>query len=372
MNIVQFKKTLHFYTAIQMPIFVVSGPGLGKSEAYEQVATEITAKGGVPHEFLPLVASNFDPWDLIGFNVPLKKADNTLSADMTAPFYWDRIAHWDGVNCTGTLLLDEAGDAENPTQKVLARIVNNREIGTRKLPAGCSIGLAGNRRKDRSGVQRMASMFQNRFCQIELEFNADLLLEHLQEHEFHEAGLSFIKLSPQFVYSENVPDEPGPFVSPRSFEKGIRALTHLAREAKLDRNSLPGVGDDDVDVIARSVLSGWIGAGASAQFFAHLKYQHELPTMEEIVLDPAKAKLPKSMGAQYMVSFMLGARAQNKALEPVIRYFRRLGVEFQVVTMKRLIDRQQKGTGELTTLFNTPGVTDWLNEHRKVIMNSAS
>lgn len=363
MNIKQFKQTLHTFTALQMPMFVVSGPGLGKTESVEQVCEELG------HGFFALVASNFDPWDLVGFNVPMRRPDNTLGAELTTPFWWDKIAHWDGTapDRFGKLLVDEASDAELPTQKVLARMVNSREVGTRRLPDGCHVVLAGNRRKDRSGAQRMASMFQNRYCQLELDFHADMLLAHLQAKGFSEAGLSFIKTSPQYVYSENVPEDPGPFVSPRTFEKGIAALAHLAATSNMAPGLLPGTGTDDVDTIAHAVLAGWIGAGASAQFFSHLKYQHELPTIEEIVLDPAKAKLPKSMGAQYMISFMLGARAQDKTLPQVVAYFQRMSVEFQVITMKQLVERSTK-TKELGNLFSTPGVTKWMNENRQVIM----
>lgn len=374
MHIADLKSTLVELAPRKSPVLSVSAPGVGKTAAHKQVAQFLTHRGGYrkdpatgfdvpvhPWHYFSLVLTNFDPWDVVGFNVPQRYTDGRLGAELTEPFWWREVFDCDGTNKSCILHLDEVTDCETPAQKVAAQIVFDRRVGTRRLPDGVWVLLSGNRRKDKSGVQRLATMFQNRVIEVEVSYHTDTHLQYMQHVGFHPVGLSFIHQEFPSCYEDNVPDEPGPFLSPRSFEEGVRDLEQIGRARGMPSHMLPS------DPAAQAIMTGRIGAGAAAQFFTHVKYADQLPSLDEIALNPAKAKMPDSMGGQYITAFMLGAQTQDQHLAPVMKYFDRMKVEMQAVAAKALVDRNRL-KGELKGLFAAKGFTDWCRDHSDVIL----
>lgn len=361
MNLEQFKATAANLADIQPPIAMISGPGVGKTSAIYQLADILKTKTGKNWWAYPFIGSLYESFDATGFNVPRAKPDGTLGALMTEPFWWSGIENADGVDNFCILMLDEFADADDPMQKVLAQIINDRRVGTRHLPRGVWPMLAGNRRKDKSGVKRMATMFQNRFCQVEITYDVKCHLNQMMLDNMHPVGLSFIQKEGGVVYKDEVPSDPGPFYTPRSFEKGMALLDRLARAQGMPASRLP------VDTEAQEYMTGWIGATAAGEFFRHVRYADEVPDMKEIVLDPAGCRVPPQLASQYITSFMVAQTCKDAEMEASIEYLMRLKPELQVVAMNAMAQRNQK-KGELKTLFTTKQFTLWTKAHQNVVM----
>src|SRR5579859_1628155 len=79
-----------------------------------------------------------------------------------------------------------------------------------------------------------------------------------------------------------------------------------------------------------SYVSGMIGEGNAAQFFAMVRLGNEMPKYEEIVADPKGTKLSKKPDALLLVCHNLAARCREEDLEPVVDYVQRMPAEFTI------------------------------------------
>lgn len=71
-------------------------------------------------------------------------------------------------------------------------------------------------------------------------------------------------------------------------------------------------------------ISAAIGKGAAAEFLAFAALADQLPTPQQVWLDPDGAPVPADPAAQYLIAAMLGRAAEPKFAEPLVRYFSRL------------------------------------------------
>ena len=71
-------------------------------------------------------------------------------------------------------------------------------------------------------------------------------------------------------------------------------------------------------------ISAAIGKGAAAEFLAFAALADQLPTPQQVWLDPDGAPVPSDPAAQYLIAAILGRAAEPKYAEPLVRYFSRL------------------------------------------------
>ena len=71
-------------------------------------------------------------------------------------------------------------------------------------------------------------------------------------------------------------------------------------------------------------VSAAIGKGAAAEFLAFAALADQLPTPQQVWMDPDGAPIPSDPAAQYLIAAMLGRAAEPKYAEPLVRYFSRL------------------------------------------------
>jgi hypothetical protein len=73
-------------------------------------------------------------------------------------------------------------------------------------------------------------------------------------------------------------------------------------------------------------LAGTVGESAARQMEALVNLSDSLPLFETIVKDPLKTKIPKSdsVGAMFILAFMLAARVDADSLDSVMTYAERI------------------------------------------------
>ena len=142
-------------------------PGVGKSQAIRQLATEIEQNTGKRSVVTDVRLLLFNPIDLRG--IPTANADKTLAVWLK-PQIFQMDPSEDVVNI---LFLDEISAAPQSVQAAAYQITLDRVVGEHKLPENCIVIAAGNRVTDKSVAFTMPRALANRLCHIEIESSAE-------------------------------------------------------------------------------------------------------------------------------------------------------------------------------------------------------
>lgn len=298
--------------AKQRPVFLWGAPGVGKSDVIKQIAEDHKL------ELRDVRLSLLDPIDLKGFPTidTVKKQMSWLPADFLPK------------KGKGLLFLDEMNSAPQSVQAAAYQLVLNRKIGEYKLPDGWSVMAAGNRTSDRSVVHAMPAALANRFVHLDFEINVDDWSHWAMDNEIHTDLRAFIRFRPNLLHSFDSASNPRAFPSPRSwaFVNDIYKDNHSA--------------DDEYELV-----KGTVGEGAAAEFSGFVRQIKDLPTIDQVLLDPDGTKIPSSPAAMYAMVTALDAKATTTNLARIMKYTDRMPVEFQVVFVRSAIRRDSKLTG---------------------------
>lgn len=365
-------------------MYLESMPGIGKTEGTFQYVGQLAKTINEPVGIVQFMLATISSPDVKGFMMPVKNPNsnipdtvfsvppwmpsnatmhvaepgNNSSADVT----WWPEGTWKGpVPTVGILFLDEWAQAEEEVKKPAAELLYKGNVGNAKLAPGWRVVAAGNRMTDRSGVGREMMFIINRRCKLSIEASVAPWLNHvnaLPDHRRpHYMTISFARKNPQIVFMENVPEGYDSFCTPRSLcmmDRDLRALMSPQDEA---RDRLP------MDPAARELARGWIGDGAAAQYFTHLRYADELPEVDDIIRNPQKAKVPKDVGAQMVAGYMLAHHMDEKNAKAFVDYTQRLQIEMQVLTFTSM--SKHKNAGDVLAL---PSYQAWLAKNKELIV----
>jgi hypothetical protein len=366
----------------------VSGPGIGKSSTVYQGCVELARRLNEPVGLTTNMIATFQSVDIRGFMLPQKgekrpitvfseppwlpTRDNMIvfaprghGGDVDAETYLE--GAWPGpVPRVGVCFLDEWGQGEDEVKKAAAELLLNGQVGTDRLPVGWRVIAASNRMSDRAGVVRAMTFIVNRRMEVLIEPHlptwndwANALPPELRPHHY---TVSFANKNPDLVFKTEVPPGDRPFCTPRTLVRMDQDLRALREDLDIERDRLP------IDVIAREVVAGWIGAGEGAQFMSHLKYADALPEIADIVKDPMRAKLPEQRDAQMVCAFMLAHHVAEDNHEPLLRYIQRLNIDMQVLAMRTITAQTERAR----IVANTRIFGDWLMKHRDLLIASHS
>ena len=314
--------------AKQRPVFLWGAPGVGKSDVIKQIAEDHKL------ELRDVRLSLLDPIDLKGFPTidSVKKQMSWLPADFLPK------------KGKGLLFLDEMNSAPQSVQAAAYQLVLNRKIGEYKLPDGWSVMAAGNRASDRSVVHAMPAALANRFVHLDFDINVDDWSHWAMENELHTDLRAFIRFRPNLLHCFDSASNPRAFPSPRSwaFVNDIYKDSHSA--------------DDEYELI-----KGTVGEGAAAEFSGFVRQIKDLPTIDQVLLDPDGTKVPTSPAGMYAMATALDAKTTTNNIGRVMKYMDRMPVEFQVVFVRSAIRRDGKLTG-------TKEYMAWGIKHQNVLL----
>lgn len=329
-------------TGQRFSIELESGPGMGKSESVKQVAEELSREWGVPVGFTAEFLSTREPPDVAGFGLPSKDADGTPIMVRTKAPWMPKASDPQ----YGILLLDEFRQAGHDVQKPAAELLLNGAVGESKLPITWIVVACSNRERDRSGVQRELAFVTNRRLLIKVDPHLDTWVEWAETRGIHHIAVAFAKARPGLVFTDTVPEKPGPYCTPRVLVKLSYLLDSLPRD------------------LLTEVASGYMGEGVGAEFMAFMRVVDELPSYEDICANPTNAKLPERPDASYAAMQMVASRIDDKTSAQAFTYLRRMGKEFQVAGVKAALRRAP-------ALATAPGFGQWITEHKSLVFSAA-
>jgi hypothetical protein len=205
-------------------------------------------------------------------------------------------------------------------KKVIGEAALSGRLGPHTLPAGWRVWMAGNRSQDRSGSTKELDHLINRRMEIDISDDVESLIDWMVTNGVSPEAQHFAHENTQIVFPSETPKDQGPWCTPRSLVSSDRYLQRLAGPD----------GSFPTDPLTKEEIAGRIGLPASAQYFACVQLDREMPKIEKIIKDPQGVKVPDKADARMLISYKLAHLVTEEIAEPVLTYMDRLPKEFAV------------------------------------------
>lgn len=354
MNFTELREQMPALLDSGLSIELISAPGRGKSEFVADTVKQMSELTGTQWGFATMFLATQTPPDLIGYQFKGERnwgGKTVAVTDPTLPLWMvthDGKPVWEYER--GILFLDEYGQGEADVKRASAELLLNKQIGPWKLPERWTVIAASNRQSDRSGVTKSFDFVINRRVEIHITDDINAWNDWAAQHDVMPLTMAFANQNPQVVFSDGVPQKQGPWCTPRSLVMADRYLKTMAKRT----GTVPEKGP------AIEVVSGLIGAGPAAQYFAFVRLEHEMPKYEAILKDPMKVKVPEKPDALMLIAFNLAHRVKVDEIDAVVKYMDRCPKEFGVTFATSACRRDP-------TLVSTPSMYKWASQNSSLM-----
>src|SRR5574343_769482 len=301
------KESLTHLAQRKRPVFLWGPPGIGKSDIVRSVAAEMKI------ELRDVRLSMLDPVDLRGFPT-VSGTGKAKSMAWVPPSFLP-------TKGSGILFLDELNNAPQAVQAAAYQLILDRRLGDYELPPGWAVIGAGNRAGDRAVVHTMSTALRNRFVHIDVEVDVDEWYFWAIKNGISDVTRGFIKFRPNLLHNFDPASNERAFPTPRSwvFLDDIVVANSLSADTELE------------------LIKGTVGEGAAIEYLSYVRTARALPSVEQILADPADAPLPESPAAQYALCTMLDKKTTPANIDKMLVYTGRLPRDFQVLLMRSAI-----------------------------------
>jgi MoxR-like ATPase len=304
--------------------FLQGPPGIGKTAIIAQAAREAGK-------------------NLITFALPTCE-----SVDLRGlPTVVDGATRWasplpkDGV---GILLLDELASAAPDVQAASHHIVHAEQGSDMSLPLGWHIVLTGNRAVDKAHFRATAAPLRNRLTIIQAEADVKGWADWAMEHGIDPVVTAFLRWRPELLVTKEVPNEGG-FPSPRAWEAVSNILSLTVNTS-----------------VEWEMILGTVGEGATTEFAAYLRTARELPGIEELVHNQAKAQVPTSPAQLYALTTCL-AQYTREHQKSAMKYVSRMPAEFALLYINDIRSHYD--------IRKDKAVAEWIGKHKTLFAEAA-
>ncbi len=262
----------------------------------------------------------------------------------------------------GIIFIDELLQAVPAIQALLMEVFEKRPDGSRwlgghKIPENWVPMAAANRLIDKAAVHRMPTQIISRLAIVELENDVDAGIEWAlsgkpqavpkyrpaTDHSIRPEIIGFWKEFPK-QYNNFDPSkikDNEPYACPRSYHR-LSDFLNVCEENGIGYEPPKNAGC----YVSDEFVAAFIGKSAAQDFNAWNELRGELPSREEILLNPMGAKVPEKPSFCYVVAAMLGRCVTHDNIDNVLRYLGRMNKKFEVMAMQTMVslnyDRKEK------------------------------
>jgi hypothetical protein len=250
---------------------------------------------------------------------------------MGIPFEKDGLMHWahpaelaqmmNNPDELWMLRLEEMPDAAQMMQNAMCGVIYDREVGGVTFGPNVIITANGNRTEDRSGAGRLISKLSNRVMLIPYEVSVDDWVEWALDNEIKATTVSFIHW------------------------KGLPALFDFDPERKVNATPRQWELVSYVDEMLPkhlflAAVSGLVPEGLAVEYVAYKEIVDRLPSIDAIIADPSKAKLPDGIDVTYAIASRLITGTQDvPTFQSLMKYVERLATEYQTLYVHAVYKR---------------------------------
>lgn len=328
-------EALHALIGERVPLHIWGACGVGKSQIVSQVADDLG------YDFLDIRAVQLDPVDLRG--LPRIAADQT---EWVPPKFLPKAGK-------GILFLDELTSAPQMTQAGCYQLVLDRRLGEYVLPDGWVVIAAGNPASERGVHFSMPRPLRNRFVHLDLEADLDDWCKWAIKASVRSEIIAFLRFKPDLLHAADTTSDANAWPTPRSWEMASNVLSGIARRQKAA--FLTGASEFEAQL-----LDGTIGSAAASEFVAFLRLFRQLPSIDEVLLNPDTAPLPTETSALIAIATALGRAMTDHSIGRGLRYLDRMPTEMRVMAIRDAAARD-------TAITHTPEFIRFGVEYREVI-----
>lgn len=290
-------------------------PGIGKSDIMAQVAAH-RAKRIKGYELRDVRLGMMDPTDIKGFPAP----------DLTKKHMFWLPPNWLPTKGSGLLFLDELSSAPPMVQASAYQLILNRRVGDYELPPGWDTMGAGNNEGDRAVAHRMSTALANRMIHLRAEVDLDEYVAYADKMGITDNTISFNRFRPNLLHDFKPDAKEHAFPTPRSWF----FVDNIMKNSNLHGDTL------------RQTLSGAVGPGAAGEYLAFIQVVKDLPTREEIKLNPKKVPVPTSPAVLHAVVTMMERDTTERNFSVYMDFVERISREFQMTYIKAALGREPK------------------------------
>lgn len=295
---------LQFSINNRMPVLIKGKPGIGKSDIVVQASVLANAELIISH---PVVS---DPTDYKGLPFAINGEADFLPFGMLKRLI--------DATVPTVLFLDDLGQASPSVQAACMQLILARRINGHKVSDFVTFIAATNRREDKAAVGGLLEPVKSRFASIvELEVDTEDWCKWALTHNMPTELVSFIRFRPRllddFKPTRDLINSPSP--------RTVAAVGNMYREG------LP------VD-LEYEVFSGAAGEAFAVEFMSFLQIWRELPSVDQIILNPMGVDIPSSPAVLYATSGALGERMNTTNVGAIMQYINRMPSEMAVATVK--------------------------------------
>ena len=338
-NAEQAKKFVLDCMDVDEVAFMRGSPGVGKSAIVRAIAEERNLL------VRDIRLSQSDPTDLNGFPRITEEGKATYAPMDTFPLETDDFpTKADGSAYDGWLLfLDEFTSAPPSVQAAAYKVLHEKEVGMYKLHPSCAIVCAGNKESDNAVVYQQSTAIQSRVIHFELNTDPKKWDEWAVSAGVHHTVRDYVKYKPQMLNNFDPEHTDDTFACERTWEK-VSKFMHLW--------------GGQIPASKVTLLSGTIGKGVANEFFQFTKIYKDLPTLGQIAADPKGTRVPKEPGTLYAITGTIAAHVTVKEISPVVEYVSRFPLEFQVICLQEVIQKDASMTAD-------PAMKAWIKTNMK-------
>ena len=319
-------ETLKALVAIKRPVYLTSAPGAGKTSVTQQVAADLGMK--YIHVHMPTCVVE-------DFGVP----DMGTTEDT---FVYKLPERWKVDPETPTLInMDDRGQCDTSLQKVVANVIDARELHGHAFPENVAFVSSGNRMEDRAGANRVLSHLADRETELEFDVHLDDWCEWAISEGVHPSIISFLRFRPNLLHDFDPQRPKNP--TPRSWEKGVSSILGVVSpEAEYD------------------CFKGAIGEGAAAEFVGFRKIEQGLPDIDALLMNPDSATVPEDAATLYAISGAIAHRVTNASFGKAVRFANRMPQEFGALMVSYACRKDE-------ALSSTQAFKDWALANQDVL-----
>lgn len=235
------------------------------------------------------------------------------------------------------------------TQAGCYQLVLDRKLGEYKLPDGWVVIAAGNPASERGVHFSMPRPLRNRFVHLDLESDLTDWCRWALRSGVRSEIIAFLRFKPALLHDADATSDQNAWPTPRSWEMASNVLKGLSTRG--------GAASAEIEA---QMLEGTIGRGATAEFVGFLRLFRQLPSIDEILLNPETAPLPDEPSAQIAIATALGRAMSDQSVAKGAKYLDRMPTEMRVLAMRDASARDR-------AITYTPEFVRFGVEHAEVI-----
>lgn len=270
---------------INLPVFMLSGSGRGKSSIVKQFADKY-----FNGKMQTLILSRIESSDL-ALPIPTKNDDGTYSTHFAISELLPK------EPCV--LFLDEFSQANSSVQCIVQQLLLEGSFMHYKLPKGTYIVLAGNRTQDNANSGEVLSTIANRCIMCEIKEDEQEFLDYAEEQNLHPVVIDYVRRYPGNLFG--LQDEEGHpcFTTPRSMERTSEIMYQYDK----------GVVSE---YVLATAIEGTLGKNVYSKIKVSMEMVNDLPRPQDVLEGKAKPLNLNTVGLAGVHTLVTGCRVLLK------------------------------------------------------------